>query len=243
MKSMYTGIYRIGIEAQALDDPGSTRDAMYNGRNIGNMDKYHFVTEARLSELKSKALKACGCAPADRKWLAVGEYIHALEDTYAHSTGKKDRNWDYYNGPAAINGTLPNIPVLPKIPKILPRGARIGGSFKLGYDTGHGAFGHTPDWTWRYPEKSMKMAESVLRELKELSAACGEVGKRSDWNDLKDTVGRFVNFTPDTYTSWVVVNGVGFPVANAKFDSYDEKIKILDPNYNLDKMYKVVFTK
>jgi hypothetical protein len=70
---------------------------MYKGVSHANMEKYHFVSQERLAELR----KLMYDTPTDLE--RVGDYFHALEDTYAHSTGVGDRNWKYYHDGGAAN--------------------------------------------------------------------------------------------------------------------------------------------
>jgi hypothetical protein len=231
----------VGRETQALDDPGSTRDAMSGGRNLPNMRDFHFVSQTRLAELRRKAVEACGCKCDKPDWKLIGEYLHALEDTYSHSTGTGDRNWEYYNGPIAAKGKIPEVKI-PEIPAILPGGATVGGqAYDLGYDIGHGALGHTPDWTWRDPKKAMKMAEMLFNELGTLAKDCGGGCPAVGWDNVRPAIEKFVKFVPDLYTQWIRIKGAPIPVPNATFEGYNEKIQLLDPTYNLDPLYKQVF--
>src|SRR5690606_14290367 len=99
----------IGAETQSLDAPGSLLDAMPGGaRNVKNMRDFHFVDQARLAELRKKAFESCRCE--EKNWQAIGEYLHALQDTYSHSGYERgDRDWNYHNGPVAIDGTTPRV--------------------------------------------------------------------------------------------------------------------------------------
>jgi RHS repeat-associated protein len=86
---------KIGVQTQALDAKGDSRDAMHKAFgflpvNWANMKKYHFVSSDRLMKLSVYAFTG---KPTLRE---IGEYFHALEDTYSHSTGIEDRNWKYY---------------------------------------------------------------------------------------------------------------------------------------------------
>lgn len=87
--------FAMGNATQALDRKGDPRNAMFHGNPIPNckaMREYHFVSEKRLCDLRSAAF----ADPTDLK--KTGEFFHALEDTYPHSKGKGDRNFEYYGG-------------------------------------------------------------------------------------------------------------------------------------------------
>lgn len=207
----------IGGDTQALDDPDSTRDAMYGGRNEGNMKAFHFPSQLQLASLRQKAFDSC-CKCEKQDWKAIGEYLHALEDTFAHTTGKGDRNWQYYDD-LGINVNVPKLPTVDV------------------YGIGHGGHGHRPDWTWEDPAKAMKMAELVFNDLRELAKSCGGNCPASSWDSIKDRVSKFANHKPSSfYKERVYVIWID----NVTFEGYDEKIKLLDPNFSLDPMYKKV---
>ncbi len=231
--------FKVGEQTQALDDPGSDRDAMFDGRNLPNMENFHFVNQGRLAELRKKALAGCVCKEAQRDWKAIGEYLHALEDTYAHSTGKGDRNWDYYDGPLRMGVNVPSFTVIPATPVSGAIGFP-GADIHAGYNMGHGARGHQPDQTWNDPAKAMKMAEMLFNELKDLAKSCGGGCPVSTWDAIKPNVQSFVGFKADTYTQWY---RRGVAVANATFGGYNQKIKLLDPAFILDPEYRKVFAK
>jgi len=73
----------------------------------------------------------------------VGEYLHALEDTYAHCTGVGHRNWHYYGNITFLGFTL----------------------WVMAAFTGHGHLGHEPDHTWRDVTKGMAMLKMYIRTL------------------------------------------------------------------------------
>jgi hypothetical protein len=83
---------KIGFQTQQLDR--DTRDAMYGGANKKNMQMYHFVTPARLTALRQTAFATLGTDG----WMAVGEYLHALEDTYSHQKNETRRDWSTMYG-------------------------------------------------------------------------------------------------------------------------------------------------
>ncbi|MCI0560791.1 MAG: hypothetical protein MN733_20095, partial [Nitrososphaera sp.] len=93
-----------GYWTQDLDAPGSKKDAMYNGVNRENMEKYHFVSERRLAEMRKQMYDAPGSLEG------IGEYFHALEDTYAHTTGDGHRNWEYHDYFGIGHGLLGHAP-------------------------------------------------------------------------------------------------------------------------------------
>ena len=103
-----------------------------------NMAGWHFVSKAHLQELAGK-VSGTG-APF---YTSVGDFLHAQEDTYAHCTGKIERNWHYYG----------NFWIFP-------------GGFPLG----HLLQGHNPDFTWTHPEKGMRMAWRVFEDLRYINA-------------------------------------------------------------------------
>jgi hypothetical protein len=84
----------IGLATQSLDIPGDPRNAMKGlGANKEGMKNFHFPSKKQVEKLRKNSL-----ASNKIDYKSVGEYIHAFEDTYGHSTGKGDRNWDYYGG-------------------------------------------------------------------------------------------------------------------------------------------------
>jgi len=96
----------IGRATQALDDPGSTRSAMLKGTilpNLSNMEKYHFVDREGLSDLFGKVDFNNPIAADEGK--AIGEYLHALEDTFAHSPGGMGVDDGYY-GDVSVCGNV-----------------------------------------------------------------------------------------------------------------------------------------
>lgn len=87
-KAGFGNAIKIGEETQSPDE--DSRSAIYWFKTWGNMAKHHFVDRNRLKEMAGKA----SASPS-----ALGEFLHAQEDTYAHCTGEHDRNWDYLGGP------------------------------------------------------------------------------------------------------------------------------------------------
>jgi RHS repeat-associated protein len=195
--------FRIGDMSQAADAPGSKKDAMYGGVNHDNMSKYHFVTKERLERLRNRIYRH-----GLRDFEYIGDYFHALEDTYSHTTGAKDRNWYYYHAELPIIGNI-----------------------------GHGYQGHTPDWTWKKPAKALKMAEMVYNELRLFAVHTGQNNPVQSWSDIVETVEKFINFTPRTYYERMY----GRAVETVTFEGYQEKIKILDPSFNMDSRYDSIY--
>lgn len=194
----------VGRAAQSLDDPMDPRDAMAGSgpvpMNRQNMSKYHFVTPEQLAELRKKAFESCSCGTSN-DFTAIGEYIHALEDSYSHSKGRTDRNWKYYGHPHGL---------------------------------GHGPQGHSPDWTWKRPEKANRMAQEVFSELQELAKACKMNGPVKNWEDISGQVDAFNTYKPKSFFVQYLIPFV----RQVTFEGYDTKIKTLDPGFNLDPLYE-----
>jgi RHS repeat-associated protein len=84
----------LGLAAQAADAPGSDKDALYemskSGHgNVTNMKLFHFPSQKQLGVLRAGAL----ASPFNNEY--VGDYIHALEDSYAHDVDPMDRSGVY----------------------------------------------------------------------------------------------------------------------------------------------------
>jgi RHS repeat-associated protein len=201
----------VGRETQGLDDEGDSRSAMHREKGSvipmsrENMTNYHFVTPDQLTFLRKAAFSACECRIAGGidPFRAIGEYLHALEDTYSHSKGRGDRNWKYHGHPRGF---------------------------------GHGSRGHVPDWTWKDIEKADRMAEYVFSELVLLAKECNFNGPTKDWDEIKQSVHEFNSYKPRSYF-WEV----GPFVRGVSFESYDEKIKKLNPAYGLDPNYENIY--
>jgi RHS repeat-associated protein len=208
----FANAQNIGVETQRLDE--DNRDARYGPMtiNLPNMKKYHFVTRDRLWTLAAQ-IRPGG---SERE---IGEFLHAQEDTYAHSTGVGNRNWDYYGNLRFYN-------------------LRI---FENGQLLGHGPKGHAPDHTWRDPNKAMVMARRVYEDLKYIKAhgnydsegwfAMTDPPYPSQengdpvWDGVKDTIKNFVTFVPE------VNKDFGFETVTQK--GYLEKVRQLFPGYTL----------
>jgi RHS repeat-associated protein len=193
----------IGFRAQSADKPGSTKDAMYGGVNYENMRDYHFVSQDRLMALYFRMVKQLEYVA---EMEAIGDYFHALEDTYSHTTGVGDRNWDYYHDFDPF------------------------GSFGEFGDLGHGLHGHDPDFTWKDVAKADKMAEIVFIELVWLAKGKGFGGAKK-WSEIKAKVHEFNAFKPETYTEIVYTR----LTETASFEGYTKKIQILDGSFMMDK--------
>jgi hypothetical protein len=124
----------IGLQTQLPDD--DDRSATYGTKIWENKSKYHFVIPSTLATLASGIHNDANFADD------VGTFLHAQEDTYAHCTGKGDRNWDYYGDWFWFQNQ--------------------GGS------VGHLFHGHNPDFTWEAPDKSMRMAWRVFEDLRHI---------------------------------------------------------------------------
>jgi len=198
----------VGNETQLLDAPGDPRDAMSGGPEM--MRAFHFVNRKQLGNLRRAAVHSRqygGAPPAGHPWQRVGEYLHALEDTYAHCTGVGDRNWEYHGNIKVIGFTV----------------------WDNGGRTGHGHLGHEPDHTWRDGDKAMKMAEEVYSQIQAF-APPGSTAK--DWSAIKGTIRDFVDYAPNVYKQYLPKYHV--TVENATFDGYNTKIRKLNGAYGID---------
>lgn len=153
----------IARNTQALDE--DERDAMYGGWNPYNMTQYHFVSPQRLRELKSLAY--AGGSLNTFMLNGVGEYLHALEDTYAHQQNDDRRVFgDYYHDFSPI-------------------------------DIGHGGHFHKPDWTWGVRSQlAMQMAEDVFRQLTSLCSIYRSSCNALPFSAIANRVSNFVNHEP-----------------------------------------------
>ena len=132
----------------------------------------------------------------------MGIFFHAQEDTYAHSSGKGNRNWDYYGN----LGVLPN-----------------------GLPFGHACYGHDPDHTWLDSAKGMMMAKRVYTDMKNLVENGGTFADPDDvvedanptdltWQGIASEVKDFMDFDPsqvpgDTFKTgfnWTTVTRQGY---------------------------------
>jgi RHS repeat-associated protein len=175
----------IGFQTYALDRDDDPRNAMAGGfSNPTGMMLYHFVTASRLEHMYGQALDSARTqwlGDADIRWKTIGEYLHALEDSYAHQTDPHQRDFS-----KTYSGGLDDI-------------------------FGHGAHLHTPDWTWERPELAVSMAQETFAKLIALcgttyGAPCNHKG----WSDIALTVDSFVWFKPEL-TWEVKYNSVPIP--------------------------------
>ncbi len=162
----------IGVETFRLDLDG--RSAIVQGGpplpNGDMMRAFHFVSWDRISELRDRAFEGIGVGSLNARTL--GEFLHALEDTYAHQDGELVRGFGaYHQGP---------IPVL--------------------IDVGHGAQGHKPDFTWERPHLVLEAAREVYRFL--VAACGRYRGERCDsaeFGSLTGTIWRFAVAKPPMF--------------------------------------------
>lgn len=156
----------IGFQAQELDlDP---RSATEGGVDHGNMAKYHFVDAAQLASLSRTARE--GAELSSSQLRKIGEFIHALEDTYSHQKNQQHRVFgDYFH------------------------------DMGEGIDWGHGLHRHRPDWTWDRPELAMEMARETLEQLSELCQDYFGTCTPLPFESFESTVRQFVELPSDTY--------------------------------------------
>ena len=169
----------IGIQSQGPDAVypggiGDPRDAQYDGgANLKNMALYHFVSAKRLIEMRSKVINEI--EKKQNPMRAMGEYFHALEDTYAHSNKRGDRDMDnYYHD-------------------------HIFWMAWLG-DYGHAFHYHDPDWTWEDVPKGMKMAKEVYRQMRFFSQLMNDSAKPMPFGSFDLQVRQFMSHPADTGT-------------------------------------------
>jgi RHS repeat-associated protein len=191
----------IGFETQELDM--DTRDAMFGGgANLENMRKYHFLSFSGLMDMQDKALSGKSLnGPTLR---AIGEFIHAWEDSYSHQSGETDRDFaKQYHDLSTI-----------------------------GQDIGHGLHKHKPDWTWDRPELAMKMARTTNHALVLVCKHyLGDSCKPHPFGAVIKKVWDFIVFKPETFTDQFTYNDMAFSVENVR--DYTAKIKLLDESYEL----------
>jgi RHS repeat-associated protein len=206
----------IGAAAQGPDavvNPDGTlnqsRSAYHDGHaDHKNFPLYHFVSRDQLFDLASHA--------SVQDMRALGEFFHAQEDTYAHSSKQGGRDFHYY-------------------------GDWFWG--QNGGKTGHGLYASRPDWTWADQNKAMLMAQRVFRDLRLINSdpnrkypvatefPYDEAVPDSNWDRIKGQVEKFVKFTPNvTYAGW-------YSFATVTYGGYNKKIQILDNSYKIDPAY------
>lgn len=116
---------------------------------------YHFVDSERLQALRESAFR-------EKNLKILGHYLHALQDTFAHSL------MDYADLPP-LDKLVANLGHLPDA-KII----------------GHLLYGHSLDKTYERPDLAEHMAQYVYAELVRFK------GSVNRWNELEATVARFV---------------------------------------------------
>jgi RHS repeat-associated protein len=203
----------IGRATQALDDAHDGRGASFDGTlipNWSNMRKYHFVSKGRLQELRNAVdfnnpLYGYLKSP-------LGEYLHAYEDTFAHSPCEMGIDGGYY-GDVTVCGAV-----------IWGGGGVIG----------HGAQFHDPDHTWMEPEKALKMAKMIYGVLKDHAPAGSSP---TDWSAIEGKVQAFVQYPPNVYLQYGFVQNPTFNGYNQKIKLLDSTF-VLDQKYK-DEFYDV----
>ena len=196
----------IGRATQALDDAHDGRGASFDGTlipNWWNMGRYHFVSKGRLQELRNAVdfnnpLYGYFKSP-------LGEYLHAYEDTFAHSPCEMGIDGGYY-GDVTVCGAV-----------IWGGGGIIG----------HGAQFHDPDHTWMEPEKALKMAKTIYGVLKDHAPAGSSP---TDWSAIEGKVQAFVQYPPNVYDQYLFVQNVTFNGYNQKIKLLDSTF-VLDDKY------------
>ncbi|HMJ87007.1 MAG TPA: RHS repeat-associated core domain-containing protein, partial [Vicinamibacterales bacterium] len=203
---------QIGYESGKLDINDS-RDAMHGGVSPENMRDFHFVSEKRLNELKQIANG--GNALNQPTLTRIGEFIHALEDSYSHQSDQHRRDFS-----KRFNDLVPG--KLKWLRDFVPGGK--------GHGIGHGVEGHTPDQTWRRPDLAMLMAEDVYREMVNLCLRySGTACATHSFEGLRPRVKKFIEFEPDRYVQWKFA---AYPVEDVI--DYTDKIRMLDPTYSIN---------
>ena len=77
--------YDWGTDDDPTTDPMTrSLSAVERARGLKARRDFHFVTDARLGELSASADRACSGAFGSVQQKAVGQYLHALEDSYSH---------------------------------------------------------------------------------------------------------------------------------------------------------------
>jgi RHS repeat-associated protein len=136
-----------------------------------NLQQYHFPALARLNELWRGANLGSALTNASTL-MAMGEYFHALEDSYSHQAGTARREF-----PLQYHQHL---------------GLK---------DYGHWREGHRPDWTWRRPLLAMAMARDVFGKLVRLRERYHQASKPLPFDDpdLQSRLSRFIAFEPELF--------------------------------------------
>ncbi len=162
----------IGRQTGLLDF--DERDAMYPddpaeraadlGANVPNMNMYHFPMPSRLQEMFREATDP----KTKGRLVAIGEYIHGFQDSFAHQRNVNNPSFKmYYDDAVPGKGWI-----------------------------GHGWHGHDPDHTWKRPiDFGLRMAEETYAELctiyRSLHGNIAPTTRRS-FSDLRQTIERFL---------------------------------------------------
>lgn len=192
----FTAALRIGAETEALDL--DARDAMYGGgANNANMISYHFVSPRRLLDMRHQALT--GSVLNDQSFRAIGEFLHAWEDSYSHqeSPDRRDFQQQYHD----------KHPVTRQ-------------------DIGHGRHKHRPDWTWDRSKLTLQMAEATYNQLVALCAPYRDQckGTPQPFSTFRSQVERFAEFEPALYND---VYPAAIDITVPDVASYEAKVRIL----------------
>jgi RHS repeat-associated protein len=185
----------LGSETEKLDT--DERDAMFNGRNPPAMKKYHMVTPARLAEMKNEAfgiLRAPGedqddeenpCTGDVREAMdetlhsrdslrPVGEYLHALEDSYAHQRNQNRRDFTQTYGTEWGHASL-------------RKGHAPDQTFQR------------PEVAMQMARDLFETLKTLCNETQ--SKPCANA---QSWESIEGQVREFVKMRPATETGWVV---------------------------------------
>lgn len=124
-------------------------------RMLAAQRAYHFVDSERLQALRESAFQG-------RNLKILGHYLHALQDTFAHSL------MDYAD--------------LPPLDKLVANLGRLPDEKVIG----HFLYGHSLDKTYERPDLAEQMARYVYAELVRFK------GSVNRWNEIDAAVARFV---------------------------------------------------
>ncbi|MEO8275836.1 MAG: RHS repeat-associated core domain-containing protein [Thermoanaerobaculia bacterium] len=189
----------IGESTQDLDRDG--RDATKHGVSQRNMRLYHFVSEQRLLSMGAKARSSSSLNNTTAR--SIGEFLHALEDSFSHQVHETRRVRDFYYS-----------------------GLRTPG----GWNIGHGLEGHEPDWTWMRWPLAMEMARAVYLDLAVLCLKYQDECAPTDYAAIVQPVFDFVVFEPElipesTYVPLLTVADYGRKVGilNSAFGSENNR--------------------
>ena len=190
--------------ATTLDQTRSATYPTVLPPNYENMRLYHFVNRDRLRALADSA------DTTQQGLKTLGEFFHAQEDTFAHSSKQGYRDFNYYGGE---NGGLFGHGVFGSRPdwtwadpnKAMNMAKQVYEDLKDFHKNGR----YTGD-----PADDM-----------------ATITADPSWDAIKGQVQRFVKFTPNiTYTGW-------YSIATVTFGGYNKKIHVLDGSYNMSEAY------